>query len=123
MIPEVDRLVEQFVRPFDLSKAPLLHVGLIYLQPGRHLFLFDMHHIISDGVSMAILVDEFVRLYQGEPLPELSIHYKDFAVWQNEFFQSKFMQKQETYWLSQFEGEIPVLDLPTDFLQTFRPKL
>ncbi|NOU89221.1 amino acid adenylation domain-containing protein [Paenibacillus sp. LMG 31460] len=112
---EVDRLVEQFVRPFDLTKAPLLHVGLIHLQPGRHLFLFDMHHIISDGVSMAILVDEFALLYQGEPLPELPIQYKDFAVWQTEFFQSDFMQKQETYWLSQFEGEIPVLDLPTDF--------
>ncbi|MFD0696559.1 amino acid adenylation domain-containing protein [Paenibacillus sp. GCM10027628] len=112
---EVDRLVDQFVRPFDLSKAPLLHVGLIYLQPGRHLFLFDMHHIISDGVSMAILVDEFVRLYQGEQLPELSIQYKDFAVWQNEFFQSGRMQEQETYWLSQFEGDLPVLDLPTDF--------
>ncbi|MBD0378730.1 non-ribosomal peptide synthetase [Paenibacillus sedimenti] len=112
---EVGQLVEQFVRPFDLSRAPLLHVGLIHLQPGRHLFLFDMHHIISDGVSMAILVDEFVRLYQGEQLPELTIHYKDFAVWQNGFFQSERMQKQETYWLSQFDGEIPVLDLPTDF--------
>ncbi|WP_367818270.1 amino acid adenylation domain-containing protein [Paenibacillus sp. SI8] len=119
-LTEIDPLVEAFIRPFDLAKAPQLHVGLIQLQPARHLFLFDMHHIISDGVSMAILVDEFVRLYQDEPLSDLTIHYKDYAVWQNGLFQSEFMQQQETYWLSQFQGEIPVLDLPTDFA---RPSL
>ncbi|WP_044358176.1 condensation domain-containing protein, partial [Paenibacillus sp. E194] len=115
--------VESFVRPFDLEQAPLLRVGLIEVEANRHLLLFDMHHIVSDGVSMGVLVQELTRLYEGDRLPELRIQYKDYAAWQQSLAQSETMQKQEAFWLETFAGDIPVLELPTDYarpaLQSF----
>ncbi|MED2910653.1 condensation domain-containing protein, partial [Bacillus thuringiensis] len=122
---EVDmaKQVEAFVRPFDLEQAPLLRVGLIEVEENHHLLLFDMHHIISDGVSMNVLVQEFARLYEGDSLPELRIQYKDYAAWQQSLAQSETMRKQEAFWLETFAGDIPVLELPTDYarpaLQSF----
>ncbi|KJB85313.1 hypothetical protein AZ66_25405, partial [Paenibacillus sp. E194] len=107
--------VEAFVRPFDLEQAPLLRVGLIEVAAERHILLFDMHHIICDGISMNVLMQEFSKLYRGESLPELRVQYKDYAVWQQGLTQSKTMKKQETFWLETFADEIPVLELPTDY--------
>ncbi|MCK4261108.1 MAG: amino acid adenylation domain-containing protein, partial [Halanaerobiales bacterium] len=111
----VEQYVKEFIKPFDLSKAPLFRVGLIKIEEGKHLLIYDMHHIISDGVSMSILVNEFFRLYNEEELIPLRIQYKDFANWQNELFASEKRQKLEEYWLDQFAGEIPKLNLPTDY--------
>lgn len=113
-VEETDTLIHSFIRAFDLSQAPLLRVSLVKLQEERHLLLFDMHHIISDGVSIQILIEELTHLYQGEQLPELHIQYKDYAVWQREQSENQW-QDFEKYWLQAFEGELPVLDLPTDF--------
>ncbi|HEX3043997.1 MAG TPA: amino acid adenylation domain-containing protein, partial [Bacillota bacterium] len=115
--PRVQSIIPQFIRPFDLSKAPLLRAVVIKLAENRHLLVYDMHHIISDGTSMWILIREFVKLYNGETLPELRIQYKDFAVWQYKLFDSEAMRRQEAYWLNTFRGEIPVLDLPTDYVR------
>ncbi|MDG0053414.1 amino acid adenylation domain-containing protein [Paenibacillus sp. P2(2022)] len=118
---EVDELVSCFVRPFDLKAAPLLRVGLVDLgvsgteQEPQHVLMLDMHHIVSDGVSMGVLTNEFVRLYDGEQLAPLRIQYKDYAVWQQSETHQEWMQRQEAYWLDTFRGELPVLDLPTDF--------
>ncbi|MED4570421.1 tyrocidine non-ribosomal peptide synthetase TycC [Brevibacillus agri] len=112
---QVAPTVASFVQPFDLVKAPLWRVGLFKLEAKRHLFLMDMHHIISDGVSAGIIVEEFSKLYRGEALPALSVHYKDFALWQSELFQTDVYRKHEDYWLHAFSGDIPVLDLPADF--------
>ncbi|WP_336604367.1 amino acid adenylation domain-containing protein, partial [Paenibacillus sp. MMS18-CY102] len=112
---EVEGLLHKFVRAFDLSHAPLLRVGLIERKPDRHLLMIDMHHIISDGTSIGILVQEFVQLYQGAELAPLRIQYKDYAAWQQTDVQSERMKKQEAYWLEVCSGEIPVLDLPTDY--------
>ncbi|MDP1513423.1 amino acid adenylation domain-containing protein, partial [Paenibacillus ottowii] len=118
---EVHELVSRFVRPFDLKAAPLLRVGLVDLgvqggeQEAQHLLMLDMHHIVSDGVSMGVLTEEFIRLYDGEELPPLRIQYKDYAVWQQSEAHQEWMQRQEAYWLNTFRGELPVLDLPTDF--------
>ena len=112
---EIDNIIQEFIRPFDLSQAPLLRVGLIKINELKHILMYDMHHIISDGTSMAILIREFINLYQGQSLPELRIQYKDFAVWQNELFKRGKIRKQEEYWLARFAGEIPVLNLPTDY--------
>ncbi|EPY07128.1 peptide synthetase 3, partial [Paenibacillus alvei TS-15] len=117
-LPEEEAIAQRvsaFVRPFDLGQGPLLRVGLIELSRERHLLLFDMHHIISDGVSMNVLVQEFARLYEGDSLPELRIQYKDYAVWQQKLAQSEKMKEQEAFWLETFAGEIPVLELPTDY--------
>lgn len=109
-----DDIVKEFLQPFDLTHAPLLRVGLAKLQPDKHLLLLDMHHIISDGVSMAVFTSELVKLYHGETLPALKIQYKDFAVWQRELFRSGQMGQQEQFWLRQFSSGIPVLQMPTD---------
>ncbi|WP_241752459.1 non-ribosomal peptide synthetase, partial [Paenibacillus alvei] len=105
----------EFIRAFDLKTPPLLRVGLIELEPERHILLYDMHHIISDGASMGIVVEEFVRLYGGEELPPLRIQYKDYAAWQHSEAQQARMKQQEAYWLHTFAGELPVLELPTDY--------
>ncbi|MDO3679095.1 non-ribosomal peptide synthetase [Paenibacillus ehimensis] len=102
-----------FVRPFDLGKAPLFRAALVPRRGKTYLWV-DMHHIISDGVSMRLLMRQLIELYNGKPLEPLRIQYKDFAVWQNKFLQSEAMRRQEAYWVNRFEGEIPVLNLPYD---------
>jgi len=114
-INEIEEKVREFVKAFDLSKAPLLRVGLVRLQEEKHILMYDMHHIISDGTSMGILIEEFAKLYEGKELPELRIQYKDYAAWQNKMVKSEVMKKQEEYWLKTFAKGIPVLNLPTDY--------
>lgn len=115
--------VEEFVKSFDLTKAPLLRVALIKCEEEKHLLIYDMHHIISDGTSMSLLIKEFVELYEGRELVKLPIQYKEYAAWQNQGFGKEEIKKQESYWLSKFSGEIPVLNLPLDYprpsLQSF----
>ena len=104
-----------FNESFDLNTAPLLRAELIQLAPEQYLLLVNMHHIISDGVSMVVLVDEFGKLYAGEALKELRVQYKDYAIWQRERVRSEAMQRQEAYWLETFGVEVPKLQLPTDY--------
>ncbi|MCK4258505.1 MAG: non-ribosomal peptide synthase/polyketide synthase [Halanaerobiales bacterium] len=111
---EIEEIVKKFMQSFDLSKAPLLRVGLLKTID-KYFFISDMHHSISDGFSRGILVDEFINLYAGTKLLDLKIQYKDFTVWQNEFFLSEKFKKQENYWLERFAGELPILNMPTDF--------
>ncbi|MCZ0847687.1 amino acid adenylation domain-containing protein [Brevibacillus laterosporus] len=85
------------------------------ISPGRFLFMLDMHHIISDGVSTNVLFQDITQLYQGKELSPLKVQYKDYAVWQQTDAQVARLQDQEGYWLSQFAGEAPVLEMPTDF--------
>ncbi|MFZ5987609.1 MAG: amino acid adenylation domain-containing protein [Bacillota bacterium] len=111
----IDGIIKAFIRPFDLSAAPLMRAGLVKTAMDRYVLMLDMHHIISDGMSMNVLIKEFAYLYEGRTLPELRIQYKDFAVWQNELFKTEAMKKQEEYWQSTFIGDIPVLDMPCDY--------
>ncbi|MCP4148248.1 MAG: amino acid adenylation domain-containing protein, partial [bacterium] len=105
----------RFLRPFELDRAPLLRVELVKQEENRHIFLFDMHHIISDGVSLGILVKEFGALYARQELEPLTLQYKEYATWQNRFMESEKLLQQKTYWLEKFSGEIPVLAMPTDY--------
>ncbi|UCH93630.1 MAG: amino acid adenylation domain-containing protein, partial [Candidatus Aminicenantes bacterium] len=107
--------IKAFIRPFDLSRAPLIRSGLIKLAEGYHIWIVDMHHIISDGTSHTILTEDFLALYSGKELEPLRLHYKDFSQWQNRLFASGEIKGQEDYWLGLFSGEIPRLELPTDF--------
>jgi amino acid adenylation domain-containing protein len=93
----------------------LLRVGLIRLNEGMHLLLVDMHHIISDGTSQDILVRDFTALYADRVLAPLRLQYKDYSEWQNSETQQAIMKSQEKYWLREFSGELPVLNLPTDY--------
>ncbi|MCP5053870.1 MAG: amino acid adenylation domain-containing protein, partial [bacterium] len=111
---EWDSIIQDFVRPFDLTEAPLLRVGLAKIKDKTHMLMVDMHHIISDGVSHAILVNDFLSLYQGNPLSPVPVQYKDYALWQASEKERGTLIKQEKYWLRQYAEEIPVLNLPID---------
>jgi amino acid adenylation domain-containing protein len=107
-------IIKNFARPFDLTRAPLLRVGVIST-PENYILLVDMHHIISDGVSMEVLEKEFYGIYSEKKLLSLKLQYKDYARWQNSPEQQKKIKRQETYWLNLLLGELPVLDLPQDY--------
>ena len=112
---ELEDIREKFVRPFDFKAAPLLRVLLVHLREGKSVILFDMHHIISDGVSMDVLIKEFVAVYEGRELPGLRIQYKDYTAWQEEYLKSSTMKEQKEFWKDEFSGELPVLNMPTDY--------
>jgi len=112
---KVDEIVNHFIRPFHLKHLPLFRVGLITMDREQFILMVDMHHIIMDGTSQVILIEDFMTLYNGDQLPQLQIQYKDFSRWQNHLVQSGKMKKQEEYWLKEFEHESPQLNLPTDF--------
>ncbi|MGE5343535.1 MAG: amino acid adenylation domain-containing protein [Candidatus Omnitrophota bacterium] len=108
-------------KAFDLSQAPLLQVYLINIESSKNLLIVDMHHIISDGMSVGILIHEFITLLTGEELVELPIRYKDYAEWENSSQGRTFLFNQERYWLEEFQGEVPVLRLPVDFQRPVVP--
>ncbi|MBJ8015077.1 SDR family NAD(P)-dependent oxidoreductase [Bacillus cereus group sp. N34] len=112
---EVDTIIENFIQPFDLKVAPLLRVNLIKLAPERFLLLFDMHHIITDGVAMDNLICEIMQLYEGHKLPPLKRDYKDYSEWQNKMLGSKNMNHLMSYWQEILSGDLPEVTLPIDF--------
>jgi acyl carrier protein len=110
----VKEIAADFIRAFDLAKAPLLRVGLIKEDTDKFVLMVDMHHIISDGVSHNILVKEFLLLHEGKELPGLKLQYKEYSGWQHHESLGDVQTHQENFWLEAFPGEIPLLSLPTD---------
>jgi amino acid adenylation domain-containing protein len=116
-----DLIVEHAKQPFDLATGPLLRVVLFKLSDEDHVLLVTMHHIITDGWSLEVLIKETSALYgafidaKPSPLPPLSIQYADFAVWQREWLQSDMLSKQLDYWKQAMAGAPPALQLPADF--------
>jgi len=110
---------EHKTRPFDLHNGPLFRCCLVRTWDGRALFLWNMHHIISDGMSSEILHKEGVALTEAfregkpNPLAPLPIQYVDYAAWHNQAVASLGQDKE--FWCRQLAGELPVLDLPYDF--------
>lgn len=106
--------------PFDLEKGPLLRVTLVRLDDEEHQLLVTLHHIIADGWSLNILIDEFSRLYaaaaQGQSLelPPLALQYADYGSWQRQWLAEGEGQRQLTYWKAQLGDEHPALNLATD---------
>ncbi|MEE8524350.1 MAG: condensation domain-containing protein, partial [Thermoanaerobaculia bacterium] len=118
---EVHRLaLADATRPFDLVHGPLLRVCLLRLEPRRHAVLLDLHHIISDGWSLEILVAELGALYpafaagRSSQLPELPVQYADFAQWQRGWLQEEVLESELAYWRHQLADLPPVLELPID---------
>ncbi|MCE3294287.1 MAG: hypothetical protein K0R65_1, partial [Crocinitomicaceae bacterium] len=105
---------DNFVRPFDLENDSLIRMKSVRTDSGNQYLMFDVHHIISDGVSMEILITELLGLYQGKELNDLSISYGDFAAWQQKQLESNPDNKQRTYWREEFSEQAPILDLHTD---------
>ncbi|SDG00906.1 amino acid adenylation domain-containing protein [Fontibacillus panacisegetis] len=109
--------LQRFTQPFDLAKAPLLRAELLHINANRHVLCLDMHHIISDGVSMSVLIDDMMRLYQNEALEPLRLQYKDFSCWQNEMLDTGRLSEQEAFWLNEFATPAPQLQIQTDYLR------
>ncbi|MGD2087720.1 MAG: amino acid adenylation domain-containing protein [Candidatus Aminicenantes bacterium] len=110
-----EQVFHGFVKPFDLENAPLLRVGLVNVKGTEHFLMVNMHHIISDGTSHDILVHDFIALYSRDKLPGLRLQYKDYSEWLNSRKIKETIKKQEKHWLNRLKGEIPVLDMPTDY--------
>ena len=111
-------------KPFELEQGPVLRVGLLKLGAEEHIALLTLHHIVSDGWSMGVLVRELSELYAGQvagrevELPELPVQYADYAAWQREWLSGAVLEKQLHYWKQQLGGELPVLSLATDYART-----
>ncbi|MGU3221404.1 non-ribosomal peptide synthase/polyketide synthase [Pseudomonas aeruginosa] len=107
-------------RPFDLQRGPLLRVLLLPLATDECVLVLTLHHIIADGWSMQVLVDELIRVYaalrhdQPPALAELPIQYADFAAWQRQWMDGGERERQLGYWVSRLGGEQPLLELPSD---------
>jgi iturin family lipopeptide synthetase B len=111
---EAKQRAKCFIRPFDLTGAPLMRVEVIKIDE-KYTLMVDIHHIVADGTALQVLIYEFSTLSGNKTLPHLKIHYKDFAAWQNKLLDSGVIKNQEDYWLNRFKGQIPILDLPTDY--------
>ncbi|HAV90700.1 MAG TPA: non-ribosomal peptide synthetase, partial [Eubacterium sp.] len=109
--PEVE-LTSSLKQPFDLSTPPLVRVRLVD-RGEYHLLSIDMHHIVGDGMSAATFIKELNALYNGEELKPLTHQYKDYSEW----MRTRDLSSQASYWKNQFDDEIPVLDMPLDFVR------
>ncbi|UCH92859.1 MAG: amino acid adenylation domain-containing protein [Candidatus Aminicenantes bacterium] len=110
-------IIKNFVRPFDLSRAPLMRIGFRRIGETQHVLIMDMHHIIIDGTSFGVVCGEFMAVYGEQGLPGLRLQYKDYSEWQNrdKSQQKELFKKQGEYWQQVFSAEVPVLNLPTDY--------
>jgi condensation domain-containing protein len=112
--------LEEARRPFSLQQGPLWRAELLRLADHEHILLLTMHHIISDGWSMGILIREIATLYEAfsqgaaSPLSELTIQYADFARWQRNWLHGAVLDEQMQFWREQLSGELPAIELPTD---------
>ena len=110
---------EDFYKPFDLEKGPLLRVSLLQISDDHYIFYLNMHHIISDGWSLEVLSRDVILYYEAysqntEPIiSPLRIQYKDYANWQFNQLSDSTHKDREDYWLNRLSGDLPRIDLPT----------
>ena len=126
----IKKIKTEIVRPFDLIKGPLMRSLLLVLAPEDQVLVITMHHIVTDGWSMGVFVNEFSELYRAfasaksAQLPDLAIQYADYSDWQKEWLKNEELEKQLEYWRRNLNGQLPSLDLPTDkqrpTVRTFR---
>jgi aspartate racemase len=108
-------------QPFSLAQGPLLRVKLLRLSEQEHILLLTLHHIVYDGWSHGVFVQELAGLYEAfstdtpSPFPELPVQYADYAVWQRQWLQGKVLETQLSYWKQQLGSSLPILQLPTDY--------
>ena len=116
----LERVEAEIARPFDLEQGPLLRVTLLEVDADEHVLVMVQHHIVSDGWSMQLMVEELVQLYAGYSqgldvvLPALPIQYADYALWQRSWMEAGEKERQLAYWTGLLGGEQPVLELPFD---------
>lgn len=115
-----EEVTKNYQRPFNLEEGQVLWASLFTRSPEEHVFLLAIHHIVRDGWSMLLLINELRELYLAEKagqkatLPTLKYDYQDYVQWQTEILLGKYGDRYVDYWHNQLAGELPVLDLPTD---------
>ena len=124
-LPATQHLAKEDVqRPFNLSEAPILRVQLVKLDEFDHVIILTTHHILFDRWSFSVFTKELAALYeasvadQPSSLPELTIQYVDYAVWQRQFLSGGILEQQLAYWRRQLQGAPDVLEIPTDHPRT-----
>ncbi|WP_340023642.1 condensation domain-containing protein [Paenibacillus sp. FSL K6-1096] len=117
----LEDILDRFIRPFDLGKAPLLRIGIVQRHLRNPVLLFDMHHIISDRTTVDLLLCELVDLYNGQTPAPVPLHYKDYACWEQLFHETAVFRKQERYWVSQFSSPVTPVSLPLDYERPISP--
>ena len=112
--------IVEFQHPFNLTDGPLMRVKLLQFDEMEHVLLLSLHHIVTDGWSIGVLIQELGTIYAAlvtnlpSPLPDLPIQYADFTHWQREYLQGEVLESQLSYWRQQLMA-LPELALPTDF--------
>ncbi len=124
----VERIAEaEALAPFDLASGPLLRVRLLQLAAQEHVLLLTLHHIVADGWSMNVLIDEFLHLYEAAvagteaTLDALPIQYRDFALWQRSWLEAGEQERQLAYWQARLGEDHSPLELPLDRARQGRP--
>ncbi|MGW9001802.1 condensation domain-containing protein, partial [Streptomyces koyangensis] len=111
---EIEHFIQNAIQPFHFTEPPLMRFILAPIIGQGTLFFFDMHHIISDGVSLGLIVQELATFYNGNNLPSISLQYHDYTQWHQRHITDARFIKQQSFWQEVFRSELPSLDLPQD---------
>ncbi|MFZ2958183.1 MAG: amino acid adenylation domain-containing protein [Candidatus Ozemobacteraceae bacterium] len=111
----IDLAIADFIHTFNLHEAPLMRAALFEINANKHVLVLDAHHIVLDGVSVVVLIKELVMLYENKKLPPITAFYHDYADWYNKKLAQGAFARQEAFWLERLRGELPVLNIATDF--------
>ena len=109
---DINLICSKYIEPFDLSKAPLFRTKLIKLKNNKELLFLDIHHIISDGTSLKILIEELFDLYNDKDLSNKDLEYKDYIIWETEQLKNDNIKELKSFWINQFKDDIPLLNMP-----------
>lgn len=112
---ELHTVIAHFIQPFDIGKAPLFRACIIALKPEEHLLVVDAHHVIFDGMSQSVLINDFMAVYSGKALKAPEFRFTDYTTWQYKYERSKDMEVKRQFWHTEFAHPVPVIDLPADY--------
>lgn len=112
---DLEKIFNDFVKPFELLKTQLFRFELVIMKNQKAFLMLDMHHSISDGTSLNILLKDLCKIYNGEKTLEEKVEYKDFAEWEYEKIQNNEFSQAEEYWIKQLNEEVPKLNIPTTY--------
>lgn len=110
-----ESIVEGFIQPFELSSDSLLRIELIEITSTKYWLLIDIHHIVCDGFSVELLIQEFVQLYTGNSYPNIGLQNKDYTEWYIENLENGEIKSQENYWIEMYEKQWKTVNLPYDY--------
>ncbi len=111
---QVEKILKNLIAPFDLTSDVLIRCAVLNVADDRDVLFFDFHHIVMDGLSVQKFIEEFNSIYDGQPLEELPIAFRDYVYWQKNDIEKNTFKKHEKFWEKLFETGVPTLQLPID---------